>query len=574
MAMSQEIGPYQIIEELGQGGMAIVYKALQPSVNRIVALKVLPSNLEDDEVAVRRFRQEAETAANLTHQNIVRVWDASVTSPPYYIAMEFLEGGTLADRLADGPLALEESAAIITCVCAALDHAHQRGVIHRDIKPANIMFDGTNKPVVTDFGIARVAERTRFTMTGASLGTPDYMSPEQTKGIKVDHRTDLYSVGAVLCEMLTGQPPFSGEPLTVMYQIVNEEPPRLAVHRPDIPPGLESAVMRALTKDPEARHQSGEQLAEAIWAAMRSSAGGEATGEPAAARGVAAAKPAPTGDAGRVLEEPREGPVGGLSVAPLRARTPLRERKALLVGILAVVLVFLGVISVFAVRERGGLPPLRALIEVKVCEVSGKLATQCCPTKTMKFKKGDEPNDYCTMHRAYECDECDERFCTQSELTKHMGEMHSHRISDLTPAASSTHRPGVSRYYASYAFDAREDTAWNEGAPGPGIGEYIKATFPTPRRVTKVGVIPGYDKRHAKYGDVWVLNHRLRSARLEFSDGSAQTVDFEDRRDIQYIELSSPPLTTYVKLVIVGVYPTKQWDDTAISEIEIWGYEE
>ena len=346
--MSAQIGPYQIIEELGQGGMAIVYKALQPSVNRIVALKVLPSDLEGDEVAVRRFRQEAETAANLTQENIVRVWDASVTSPPYYIAMEFLEGGTLADRLANGPLALEESAAIITCVCAALDHAHERGVIHRDIKPANIMFDGTGKPVVTDFGIARVAERTRFTMTGASLGTPDYMSPEQTKGIKVDHRTDLYSVGAVLYEMLTGQPPFTGEPLTVMYQIVNEEPPRLAVHRPDIPPAIEPVVIRALAKGPDERHQSGREMAEQLWAAMRAPEQVAATAATVEGE-VTSSGPAPIGAA------------TDLVTAPARERPRLAPRKGVLAGILAAVLMSLGGILAYnfagSYREGRAPPP-------------------------------------------------------------------------------------------------------------------------------------------------------------------------------------------------------------------------
>jgi beta-lactam-binding protein with PASTA domain len=303
--MRERIGPYEIVSQLGQGGMGVVYKALQPSVNRTVALKVLPQNLEADEVAVRRFRQEAETAANLRHENIVKVWDASVDTPPYYMAMEFLEGGTLADRLKPGPLTLEEAATVLASVCSALDYAHERGVVHRDIKPGNILFDASGKAVVTDFGIARGTERTRLTVTGSAFGTPDYMSPEQARGQSVDARSDLYAVGVLLYEMLTGRPPFSGDPLTVLYQIVHADPPNALDIQPDLPAVLGPVLRKALAREPDDRYQSGGELVEAVRASMQPSA---------------------------VAEPPMDGP------AKARARIPPMRRRRVLGGALAGVL--------------------------------------------------------------------------------------------------------------------------------------------------------------------------------------------------------------------------------------------
>ena len=262
------IGPFQILDVLGQGGMAKVYRAVQPSVNRIVALKVLAARYEQDEVYLRRFRQEAETAAKLMHDNIVRIWEASVLEPPYYIAMEYLPGGTLAERLLAGPLPLNEALSITHQLCSALQLAHEMGVVHRDIKPENVLFDAARKPVLTDFGIARAAEFTWLTTDGTKLGTPDYMSPEQAKGLKVDHRTDLYALAIVLYEMLTGRPPFaSEEPLATMRKIIDEQVPRPRRFTPHISPALEKVILRMLAKNPDERYQSGAEMSLALWTA-------------------------------------------------------------------------------------------------------------------------------------------------------------------------------------------------------------------------------------------------------------------------------------------------------------------
>lgn len=276
-AMAQ-IGPYQVLNEIGKGGMAVVYRAVQPSLNRIVALKVLPQQLEAEAISVKRFRQEAETAASLSHEHIVKIWDASVHHPPYYIAQEFLEGGTLADRLVGGPLPLEAALLFTMQLCSALDHAHQRRIIHRDIKPSNILFDAKHRPVLTDFGIARASDHTQLTVAGAKFGTADYMSPEQAKGIKLDYRSDLYSLAVVFYEMICGRPPFvAAEPLVTMRQTIDESPPPVRMFNPRIPPSIEMVLQRALAKRPEQRYQSGLDFAQALCTANRPAAAAAGT---------------------------------------------------------------------------------------------------------------------------------------------------------------------------------------------------------------------------------------------------------------------------------------------------------
>lgn len=338
-SVTNQIGPFRILGEIGQGGMGKVYKALQPSVNRVVALKALPQPLENDETAVRRFAQEAETAANLTHPNIVKVWDASVHQPPYYIAMEFLEGGTLADRLASGPLAVHEAVEIMICICSALDHAHERGIIHRDIKPTNIMFDGKGKPVVTDFGIARASEHTRLTASGSIFGTPDFMSPEQAKGQNVDHRSDLYSAAVVFYEMLTGRPPFVNDnPLVTMNQIISNPPPMPSDLGFNIPPVMEAVLAYALAKDPDERYQSGQECAAALRIAL---------------------------DEGRIEAPVRavQSPMGYPSQNdPRGSQRHLESRRIWLAAALAVVVVLIPVVIWMSMRSgSSGYPPGRML---------------------------------------------------------------------------------------------------------------------------------------------------------------------------------------------------------------------
>jgi serine/threonine protein kinase len=257
-----EIPGYRIERELGQGGMATVYLAVQEKLNRKVAVKVLSPLLLLDRNFISRFLKEAETAANLNHSGIVSIYDVGQEGNTNYIVMEFLEK-RLRDLYAPGrPMEPYNALNVVRQVATALGYAHQRGFIHRDIKPDNIMFRGEGIAVLTDFGIARAVDSaTKLTKTGMSIGTPHYMSPEQARGHKLDGRSDLYSLGVVLFEMLTGSVPFDGDDsISIGIKHVQEPVPRL---RAALAP-YQSLLDKLLAKNPQDRPQSGKELAELI----------------------------------------------------------------------------------------------------------------------------------------------------------------------------------------------------------------------------------------------------------------------------------------------------------------------
>ncbi|NKE66636.1 CHASE2 domain-containing protein [Ramlibacter sp. RBP-2] len=261
------LGRYQLEKELGKGAMGVVYLGKDPKIGRVVAIKTMALGQEfagDELVDARgRFFREAETAGRLQHQNIVTIFDAGEEHDLAYIAMEFLKGSDLADFCKPGQLLpLPRVLGIAARVADALGYAHRQNVVHRDIKPANIMYEPDGDVVkVTDFGIARITDSSK-TKTGLVLGTPSFMSPEQIAGKKVDGRSDLYSLGVMLFQMLTGVLPFRGESMAeLMYRIANEEAPDVRVLRPELSERLARVVALALAKAPEARYQSGEQFA-------------------------------------------------------------------------------------------------------------------------------------------------------------------------------------------------------------------------------------------------------------------------------------------------------------------------
>ena len=261
------LGRYQLEKELGKGAMGVVYLGRDPKIGRVVAIKTMALGQEfagDELVDAReRFFREAETAGRLQHQNIVTIFDAGEEHDLAYIAMEFLKGSDLADFCKPGQLLpVPRVLGIAARVAEALGYAHRQNVVHRDIKPANIMYEPESDMVkVTDFGIARITDSSK-TRTGLVLGTPSFMSPEQIAGKKVDGRSDLYSLGVMLFQMLTGVLPFRGDSMAeLMYRIANEEAPDLRVLRPELPERLARIVSLALAKAPEARYQSGEQFA-------------------------------------------------------------------------------------------------------------------------------------------------------------------------------------------------------------------------------------------------------------------------------------------------------------------------
>ncbi len=264
------IGAYQVVEQIGRGGMATVFKAYQPSMDRYVAIKILPSHFTEDESFVGRFTQEARTLARLEHPHILPVHDYGEQEGTTYLVMRYIKAGTLKDLITrKGPMEPEQAVRVLSEVSSALDYAHSQDVIHRDIKPSNILIDERGNTFLTDFGIAKlVADTAQFTASGAIIGTPAYMSPEQGMGQPVDHRCDLYSLGVVLYELLTGRVPFEAEtPLAVLLKHVNAPLPLPRQIRPELPEGVERVILKAMAKAPEDRFESARQMVDALAAA-------------------------------------------------------------------------------------------------------------------------------------------------------------------------------------------------------------------------------------------------------------------------------------------------------------------
>ncbi len=262
----EKIGRYVITGELGKGAMGVVYRATDPNIGRTLALKTMRLDIHgaSSKDMLARFQNEARAAGVLNHRNLVTIYDAGEADGMFYIAMEFIAGSTLAGLLQQRKtLPAEEAARIGAQICEGLDYAHYKGVIHRDIKPANIMIAGDGTVKIMDFGIAKAGAG--LTHTGEVLGTPNYMSPEQVRGRVLDGRTDLFSTGVMLYEMLTGEKPFNANSVTtIIYKIINEVPPPPRELDASIPSGLSAVIAKAMAKSPDERYQSGSAMAAAL----------------------------------------------------------------------------------------------------------------------------------------------------------------------------------------------------------------------------------------------------------------------------------------------------------------------
>ena len=254
-------GRYEVQDELGRGGMARVYRGTDTLLGRPVAVKVLSAQYADDANFVTRFRREAQAAARLNHPNLVQVYDTGSDDGVHYIVMEYVDAKTVADLLSSGRVLPNRAVQLAESVCDALAVAHAHGVIHRDVKPANIMVTRNGQVKVTDFGIARMTSNETVAQTAAVLGTASYLSPEQAQGGPIDQRSDLYSLGCVLYEMLTGRPPFTADsPVAVASKHVLEQATKPSRVNPDVTPQLDAVVMRALSKNPDDRYQDAEEM--------------------------------------------------------------------------------------------------------------------------------------------------------------------------------------------------------------------------------------------------------------------------------------------------------------------------
>jgi len=346
MAQQVFIGRYEIVRHLARGGMAEVYLARDLLLDRPVALKVLFPEFSGNRSFVERFRREARAAANLNHPNIVSIYDWGEENGTYFIVMEYIDGLTLREVIrAEGRLAPERAAAIGADIAAALQFAHNGGVIHRDVKPGNVLISGMVK--VTDFGIARANDpQESLTQTGAVMGTATYFSPEQAQGVAIDPRSDVYSLGVVLYEMVAGRPPFTGEsPVAIAYQHVRETPVPVSEHNPHVPPDFAAVVAKAMAKNRGDRYPSAEELRADLVRFGR--------GQPVyAAAPPAAAAADLTGVMGATQVQPRSGGDGTQMMAATTGvvtsvADPDRPRRT---GVYFVVLVvLLGLLAAFLV---------------------------------------------------------------------------------------------------------------------------------------------------------------------------------------------------------------------------------
>ena len=351
----QTLGPYRLLNRIGAGGMATVYRAYQPNMDRYVAVKVLPREFAQDPAFVGRFEQEARTIAKLEHRHILPVYDYGEDGGVTYLVMRYIDAGTLKDLIERGPVDAPAAAQLTAQVAEALGYAHRLGVIHRDVKPSNVLLDQGGDTYLTDFGIARLVEVvSRFTGSGQLLGTPSYMSPEQGQGQPVDHRSDIYSLGIVLYELVTGSPPFEAEtPIAVVLMHIQDPLPPPRQFDPAIPEEIERIILKATAKSPDDRFQSADDMARALRDALNAAvtrAHAAPPGPSDVTEGMERLRQISRPETASVLEAPRAAPppttTGEAPAAPRRRRAPV------LVGIVLVAAAL--AIAGLLVARRGG----------------------------------------------------------------------------------------------------------------------------------------------------------------------------------------------------------------------------
>lgn len=353
--IGRTLGPFEILEEVGRGGMATVYRARQTSMNRIVAMKVLPRHLLHDPSFYDRFTREVEVISHLEHPHILPIYDYGQSEGVPFIAMRFLGGGSLEDEIRRrGPLPLDDLEKPLRQIAQALDYAHGQGIIHRDLKPGNIMLDEGGNAYLSDFGIARVMGSE---MTGSMIiGTPSYMSPEQANGFPIDARADVYSLGVVLFELITGRLPFQAEtPMAVLLKHINEEVPPIADFRDDVSAVVEDVVRKATAKDPNDRFASAGDMAKTYGRALRDETA--AFDKPTESR--PATRPTPPS---HLTEQPTMPP--GVMHTPTPIPAPAvstdsaipepRGSNRLLMGIVGLVVIGIAAVAAFFGLSSGG----------------------------------------------------------------------------------------------------------------------------------------------------------------------------------------------------------------------------
>jgi hypothetical protein len=338
------LGQYRIVEQIGLGGMATVYKAYQPALDRYVAVKVLPAYYAHEPGFAERFNREARAVAKLTHPHVLPIYDFGQEDGLSYIVMQYVDAGTLKDMLGQ-PISLIVAADVIEQIADALDYAHEQRIIHRDVKPSNVLMDRGRWVLLSDFGLAKMVEGSvQLTGSGVGVGTPAYMAPEQGQGLKVDRRADIYSLGIILYEMVTGRVPFEAEtPMAIVVKHITEPLPLPHTLSSDLPESVERVIMKALAKDPDDRYESAGKMA----AALRKAVAGLDTA-------VAGAVPSPLGVVGEPSEARTVLEDGGATqiVSPPAAPAPGRKGFPIWPVAVAGVLLLILLLAFFGLARR------------------------------------------------------------------------------------------------------------------------------------------------------------------------------------------------------------------------------
>jgi hypothetical protein len=363
------LGQYRIVEQIGLGGMATVYKAYQPALDRYVAIKILPAYYAHEPGFAERFTREARAVAKLTHPHVLPIYDFGQEDGLSYIVMQYVDAGTLKNMMGQ-PIELMTVADIIQQLAGALDYAHEQGIIHRDVKPSNVLMDRGRWVLLSDFGLAKMVEGSvQLTGSGVGVGTPAYMAPEQGQGLKVDQRADIYSLGIILYEMVTGRVPFEAEtPMAIVIKHITESLPLPRALNSDLPESVEQIIMKALAKSPEDRYETAGKMAAALRKAVAGMDTAVAGAVPSPPAGVVGAVEAPT-----VLDEEGVTQVVSSPVTPSAS-----SRKRFPIWLVAVVGVFLLILLIgfFALIRRARIERFQQAIRATQTVEAQSLVTE------------------------------------------------------------------------------------------------------------------------------------------------------------------------------------------------------
>ncbi len=520
---AQRIGPFEIRGEIGRGAMAVVWRGFDPTLEREVAIKepVIPHRTPEAVAAElgERFVREGKVAAALNHPGIVTVYQADIYDCRPAIVMELIEGETLATILDRGALTSAATLSIMDQLLDAVAFAHSRGVVHRDIKPDNVFVTTAGRVKLADFGIAHVGTTATLTQAGTVMGTPGYMAPEQVTGGTVTAAADVFALGVLAYEMLTGHNPFgatSGDaPTTVMYRIVHEQPAGIpASALAGLPPHFAQVLSIALAKEPAGRFADAEAFRGVLRGGLNA--------------GVQPASPPPLAY-----------PNGATASLPQVASPPSRG----------------GAMPYYLVAGIGAL----FLAGLVVTAVSGGAGSASTGNATVS-QEATSPAEGEAL--------------APDPAGAAAGETAPEDVTWLLSVNDvSKHHPD---YPAENLFDGTEEFCWAENVRGYGVGEWVEFSFDQPVRVAYVEVLPGYKKSEDGW-DRWWSNGRLKAANFSFGDGTAVTGRFKDRKTYQKVRVGSGACDGF-RMTIKSTYPARNGshkaDDTSISEIRVYGWPE